>query len=192
MNKLYAKKKVIEYFKNNSIEYRFPNDENKPVRVDLLDTIYLCVSVPEVIGGHIEISIRFREEHLYCQSYYCQPIVHNEEEAIRAARIVNYLNMNLEYDCDSLYNHSFVFDEENGDIFNGCLIRYELLEEYFYESMNHILNFSVQQIADVCKAVVLYIYGKWDYHFATKVGIDYELMGKAIPENYDGTNSIES
>lgn len=191
MNKLYAKKKVIEYFKNNSIEYRFLNEENKPVRVDLLDTIYLCVSVPEVIGGYIETSIRFREEHLYCQSYYCQPVVHNEEEAIRAARIVNYLNMNLEYDCDSLYNHSFVFDEENGDIFNGCLIRYELLEEYFYESMNHILNFSVKQIADVCKAVLFYIYGEWDYHFATKVGIDYELMGKAIPENYDGMDSIE-
>ena len=57
--------------------------------------------------------------------------------------------------------------------------------------MNHILNFSVQQIADVCKAVILYIYGEWDYHFATKVGIDYELMGKAIAEDCDGTDSIE-
>lgn len=99
---------------------------------------------------------------MYCQSYYCKPVVHNEEEAIRAARIVNYLNMHLAYDCNSLYEHSFIFDEDEGDIFNGCLIRYELLKEHFYESMNHILNFSVQQIADVCKAVVLYIHGDLD------------------------------
>lgn len=49
-----------------------------------------------------------------------------------------------------LYNHVYILDEDNGDIFNGCHIRYELLEMYFQESMNHILNFSVQQIADVC------------------------------------------
>ena len=180
MNKLKAKKKIIDYFKTNSIEYRFLYEDSKPMMLDSSDTVYLCVCIPDVIGGHIETSIRFRDEHLYCQSYYCQPVVHNEEEAIRAARIVNYLNMNLEYDCNSLYNHSFVFDEDEGDIFNGCLIRYELLEEYFHESMNHILNFSVQQIADVCIAVILYIHGELDYFIATKVAIDHELMGKPI------------
>ena len=180
MNKLQEKKKIIDYIKNNSIEYRFLCEDGKPMILDSSDTVYMCVCIPDVIGGHIETSIRFRDEHLYCQSYYCQPVVHNAEEAIRAARIVNYLNMHLAYDCNSLYEHSFIFDEDEGDIFNGCLIRYELLEEHFYESMNHILNFSVQQIADVCKAVVLYIHGDLDYFLATKVAIDYELMGKPI------------
>lgn len=181
MNKLQAKKKVINYFKNHSIEYRFLNEEKNPMRLNMSDTVYLCVSIPDVIGGHIETSIRFKEEYLYCQSYYCQPVVHNEEEAIRAARIVNYLNMHLEYDCDTLYDHSFVFDEDNGDIFNGCLIRYELMDEYFYESMDHILNYSVQQISDVCKAVLFYIHGDLNYFHATKIAIDHELMGRPIP-----------
>lgn len=181
MNKLHAKKKVIDYFTNNSIEYRMINEEEKPMNLVDLDTLYLCACFPKVIGGHIETSIRFKKEHLYCQSYYCQPVVHNEEQSIRAARIVNYLNNNLEYDCDTLYDHSFVFDEENGDIFNGCLIRYELLDEYFYESMDHMLNFGVQQIADVCTAVLLYIYGELDYITATKILIDHDLMGKPIP-----------
>ena len=91
------------------------------------------------------------------------------------------MNMHLAYDCNALYEQTFVLDEDEGDIFNGCLIRYELLEEYFYESMNHILNYCVQQIADVCKAVVLYVYGNVDYYLATKVAINYELMGKTIP-----------
>ncbi len=180
MNKLQAKKKIIDYFKKNSIEYRFLYEESKPIMLDSSDTMYLCTCIPEVIGGHIETSIRFRDDHLYCQSYYCQQVVHNEEEAIRAARIVNYLNMHLTYDCNSLYEHSFVLDEDEGNIFNGCLIRYELLEEFFFESMNHILNFSVQQIADVCKAVILYIHGDLNYYVATKVAIDHELMGKPI------------
>lgn len=103
MNKSQAKKKVFDYFKENAIEYKFVNEELKLIDVDSLDTIYLCASIPEVIGGHIETCIRFREEHLYCQSYYCQPVVHNEEEAIRATRLINYLNRHLKYDCDKLY-----------------------------------------------------------------------------------------
>lgn len=55
--------------------------------------MYLCTCIPNVIGGHIETYICFKDEHLYCQSYYCQPVVRNVEEAIRAARIVNCLNM---------------------------------------------------------------------------------------------------
>ena len=178
MNKSQAKKKVFDYFKKNAIEYKFVNEELKLIDVDSLDTIYLCASIPEVIGGHIETCIRFREEHLYCQSYYCQPVVHNEEEAIRAARLINYLNRHLKYDCDKLYNHVYILDEDNGDIFNGCHIRYELLEMYFQESMNHILNFSVQQIADVCVPLIFYICGEWKYDFATKDATDHEFMSK--------------
>ena len=116
MNKLQAKKKVFDYFKKNAIEYKFVNEELKLIDVDSLDTIYLCASIPEVIGGHIETCIRFREEHLYCQSYYCQPVVHNEEEAVRAARLINYLNSHLKYECDILYNHVYILDEDNGDM----------------------------------------------------------------------------
>lgn len=183
MTKLQAKKKIIDYFKKNFIAYKYIDEEKKPRILDASDTVYLCACYPNVIGGHIETTIRFYDENLYCQSYYCQPVVHNEEEAIRAARIVNYLNMHLEYDCNTLYDHSFVFDEDNGDVFNGCLIRYELLDEYFYESMDHILNFSVQQIADVCIAVLFYIHGDLNYFQATKVAIDHKLMGKPIPED---------
>ena len=178
MNKSQAKKKVFDYFKKNAIEYKFVNEELKLIDVNSLDTIYLCASIPEVIGGHIETCIRFREAHLYCQSYYCQPVVHNEEEAIRAARLINYLNRHLKYDCDKLYNHVYILDEDNGDIFNGCHIRYELLEMYFQESMNHILNFSVQQIADVCVPLIFYICGEWVYDFAIKVATDHEFMSK--------------
>ena len=58
MNKLQAKKKVFDYFKKNAIEYKFVNEELKLIDVDSLDTIYLCASIPEVIGGHIETCIR--------------------------------------------------------------------------------------------------------------------------------------
>ena len=145
MNKLQAKKKIIDYFNKNTIKYEYLNEENKPMTLDALDTVYLCACVPEVIGGHIETSIRFRDDHLYCQSYYCQPVVHNEEEAIKAARIVNYLNMNLD----------------------------------------HILNFGVQQITDVCLAVLCYIHGDLDYFTTTKVAIDHKLMDKPIPRKED-------
>lgn len=181
MNKHEAKKKILDYFKEHSIEFMILNEDNKPRRLDDSDTLYLSTGNTEVIGGYIETTIRFKEEHLYCMSYYCKPLVYDEEEAIRAARIVNYLNNHLSYDCDTLYDHTFIFDEDKGDVYNGCLIRYELLEEYFYDSMDHILNFGVQQIADVSFAVLCYIQGELDYFTATKVAIDHKLMGKPIP-----------
>lgn len=104
MNKLQAKKKILEYLKSNSIEYRFLNEEKKPITLDSSDTIYFCAEIPDVIGKHIETTIRFKDEHLYCQSYYCQPVVHNQEEAIRAARIVNYMNMHKEVEHIIKYN----------------------------------------------------------------------------------------
>ena len=131
MNKSQAKKKVFDYFKKNAIEYKFVNEELSLQMWIHQIRYYLCASIPEVIGGHIETCIRFREAHLYCQSYYCQPVVHNEEEAIRAARLINYLNRHLKYDCDKLYNHVYILDEDNGDIFNGCHIRYELFGNVF-------------------------------------------------------------
>ena len=57
MNKLQAKKKIIDYFKNNSIEYRFLCEDDKPMILDSSDTVYMCVCIPDVIGGHIETSI---------------------------------------------------------------------------------------------------------------------------------------
>ena len=183
MPKNKVKKKIFEYFKNNSIQFRFLNEESRPILFDSSDTVYLCAEVPDVIGEHIETCLRFKENHLYCQSYYCQPVVSNEEQAIRAARMVNYLNMNLNYDCNSLYEHSFILDENHGDIFNGSLIRYELLEEYFYETMDHILNLGVQQLVDVSPFLIGYILGVFPYDYATKVGIDHKIIGKPRTES---------
>ena len=53
MSKLQAKKKIINYFKKNSIEYRFLYEESKPVMIDSSDIMYLCTHISEVIGGHI-------------------------------------------------------------------------------------------------------------------------------------------
>ena len=178
MTKSEASQKVRKYFSNNSISYKFLNEEDKPVLLDSLDTVYLCAEIPEVIGRYIETSIRFREESLYCQTYYCQPVVHNEEDTMKAAKMVNYLNMN--YSSHWLCEHTFVLDEDTGDIFNACMIRYELLEKYFYESMDYILNYLVQQLVDVCVPIIFYIIGKYSYFEATKVEIDHKLMGKPV------------
>lgn len=57
MNKLQAKKRIIDYFKHNFIEYKFLCEDSKPTILDSSDTLYTCVCIPDVIGGHIETSI---------------------------------------------------------------------------------------------------------------------------------------
>ena len=163
MTKAEAKRKFINYLTAEHIPYQLLNETGKLALLENIDTIYLSSHIVNVIGECVEISVRFSEDHCYCQSYYCQPIADTEEKAIKAARVCSYMNMNLLWDCNSLFEHHYFFNEEDGDLFNGCLIRYELLETYFHDSMNHILNFSVQQIADVCIPVLLYLEGDYSY-----------------------------
>lgn len=164
MTKQDAKTKIKKYLDSEYIEYRMINDTDRIVPLERVDTIYLSCVIEDVIGRRIETSLRFGEEYCYCQSYYCQPVTDTEEKAIKATRMVNYMNLHLAWDCNTLFEHKYFYNEEEGDIFNGCLIRYELLDTHFYEAMDHILNFSVQQIADVCIPVIFYLEGKYTYN----------------------------
>lgn len=163
MTKKEAKNKFLDYLRKEHIQYKSLNERNGIVPLDNIDTIYLSCEIQDVIGKRIETSVRFMDDHCYCQSYYCHPIVETEDKAIKAARMCNYMNYHLQWDCNALFEHTYIFHEEEGDLFNGCRIRYELLDEYFYDAMNHILNFSVQQIADVCIPVIFHLAGKFTY-----------------------------
>ena len=123
MTKEEAKRRIIDYLEANSIYYILLNEEDKPIDVNEIDTIYFSARVPEVIGRHIETCLRFRDEHVYCQSYYCQPIVQNKgenqrekEEIFRALRIINYINQSLCYECNTMYDNTLILDEKTGDI----------------------------------------------------------------------------
>lgn len=163
MTKQEAKVKIKKYLDSEHIEYRMLNDTDGIVSLERIDTIYLSCSIEDVIGRRIETTLRFEEDRLYCQSYYSRPVADTEEKAIKAARMCNYMNLHLPWDCNCLFEHNYFINEEDGDIFNGCLIRYELMEAYFQETMDHILNFSVQQIADVCIPVIFHLTGKYTY-----------------------------
>ena len=164
MTKTEAKTRFVDYLTAEHIPYKVLNETGKVAPIEDIDTIYLSCNIEDVIGGRIETSVRFMEEHCYCQSYYCQPIAETEEKAVKAARMVNYMNLHLLWDCNTLFEHNYFLNEEDGDLFNGCLIRYELMDSYFQDSMDHILNFSVQQIADVCIPVIFHLTGKYSYN----------------------------
>lgn len=164
MTKHEIKSKFIDYLKAKHIPYNLYNEMGRVISLEDIDTVYLSCTMQAVIGGRIETSVRFMEEYCYCQSYYCQPVAKTEEKSIKAARICNFMNLHLHWDCNTLFEHNYFFNEEEGDLFNGCLIRYELLDAYFQEAMNHILNFSVQQMADVCIPVIFYLEGKYTYN----------------------------
>lgn len=164
MTKSEAKRRFAEYLTAGNINYRLFNEEaGKVVPSEEIDTIYLSCNIEDVIGGRIETSVRFMEDHCHCQSYYCQPIAMTEEKAVKAARMCSYMNLHLLWDCNCLFEHNYYFNEEDGDLFNGCLIRYELMDVYFQDAIDHILNFSVQQIAVVCIPVIFHLEGKFSY-----------------------------
>ncbi|MGN0734200.1 MAG: hypothetical protein ACI4LP_00120 [Anaerovoracaceae bacterium] len=177
MTKAEAKKGFTNYLNAEHINYTVLNETGQIASLDELDTIYLSCNIEDVIGGRIETSVRFMEEYCYCQSYYCQPVAKTEEKAIKAARMCNYMNLHLHWDCNSLFEHNYFLNEEDGDIFNGFLIRYELLDEYFQEALDHILNFSVQQIADVCIPIIFHLEGKYSYE-DFKEYLRFQISGK--------------
>lgn len=133
MTKHETKSQFIDYLKAEHIPYNLLNEGRRVIPLEDIDTVYLSCNIPAVIVGRIETSVRFMEEYCYCQSYYCKPIAKTEEKSIKAARICNYMNLHLHWDCNTLFEHNYFFNEEDGDLFNGCLIRYELLDAYVQE-----------------------------------------------------------
>ena len=74
MTKNEAKKRFIEYLTTEHISYNMLNETGKVASLEDIDTIYLSCNIEDVTGGRIETSVRFMEEHCYCQSYFCQPV----------------------------------------------------------------------------------------------------------------------
>ena len=163
MTKTEAKKRFIDYLTAEHIPYTLLNEAGKITPLKDVDKIYLSCNIEDVIGGRIETTVIFMKEQCYCKSYFCQSVAETEERAVKAARMCNYMNMHLPWDCNTLFEHNYFFDEEYGDIFNGCLIRYELMDAYFQDTMDHILNFSVQQIADVCIPIIFHLERRFSY-----------------------------
>ncbi len=100
MTKTEAKKAFTDYLDAEHIDHRLLNERGKIVLLEDIDTIYLSCDNENVIGGRIETSVRFMENHCYCQTYYCQPIAMTEEKAVKAARMCNYMNLHLPWDCN--------------------------------------------------------------------------------------------
>jgi len=179
MNKRKALSLVKDYFKKANIGYRPLNEDGCLKDMEDIDTLYFATEDDNVISKIVETSIRFKDEHMYCQTYYCQPIEaedgHGDE---RAARIVNYINGNVSYQMDNLYDRTIVYDEDYKDVYSGSLIRYEMLEKYFTDTMWYILNFCPHMMGDLCYSIVGYICGTLDFDKAKEsIGVMQEIRG---------------
>ena len=164
MTKTEAMERITAYLRQRRIPFRSLMDEERILSFHDLSSqsIYLCTIREDVIGSAIETMIRFEEDYCYFQFFFAQPIIHTEKEESRAARICNYMNVHLQWNCNSLFNHTYLYQDE-GELYNECLIRYDLLELYFQEAMDHLLHYGVQQMADVCVPVVSYLTGRFSY-----------------------------
>lgn len=109
-------------------------------------------------------------------AYYSQIFATTDKYA-ELTRILNYINGHLCY--ESILIHTMVLDEETGDIYNGVQIRYETLEEFFYDVMDYVLSFQKQLLEDICIPIVMTQTGKWDFNKA-RAYIDSELVYSSI------------
>ncbi len=163
MNKNEARKSFLEYLKKEHIKYKLINEKEAVIAVDEIDVVYLSCRMEDVIGRHIETTIRFYENNCYCQSYYCQPLADTVEKKCAASCACNYLNLYTPWNSNAIIVHYFFCDDETGDIFNGCQIPYQWFDTAFDEVVYHILNYGVNQISAVCIPIVFYLEGKYTY-----------------------------
>lgn len=168
--------KVKDYLQNHNIEYVLFNESLRPIIITDVDCIIIPCCVERVIGKSIEVQLRFCEGHLYLMAYYSQ-IFSTSDKYVELMRLLNYINGYLCY--DSILMHTMVLNEETGDIYNGVQIRYETLEEFFYDAMGYVLNFQKQLLEDICIPLVMIQTGEWDFDMA-RAYIDSELMHTPI------------
>ena len=162
MEKREAKKKIITYLDDHRMAYELIN-ENGIVFPENRDSIYLSCELPMLFSGKIETIIRLEETSLYAQSYFANPVIKTDEEKLKAALMLSFMNHNLWWDSNDLINHVYGMVEDEGDVYNRLRIRYVLLEHFFQECMNHIFSYSVQQIAEIGQAFLNGISGIYSY-----------------------------
>lgn len=172
LEKYNAMQRVKNYLRNHNFKYVSFNESNRPLLIADVDCIVIPCSAERVIGKSIEVQLRFREGHLYLMAYYSQIFATSDKYA-ELIRLLNYINGHLCY--ESILMHTMVLNEETGDIYNGVQIRYETLEEFFYDVMDYVLNFQKQLLEDICIPVIMLQTGEWDFHKARKY-IESELM----------------
>ena len=160
-----------KYLNNRNISYKLVHETNIPTLVDNIDCLVIPCYAEYVIGRWIELSLRFRKEHVYLMAYYSQ-VFSTEENYNVIVRFLNYINAQVHY--ETILDHNVVLDEVTGDIYNGVLIRYETLEYCFYDVMDYILFFQKQLLEDICLPLVMSQQGKWDQSKAIKY-IDKEI-----------------
>lgn len=170
-----AIKMIKGYLEKSGIHYEAINELKKPVLLSNVDCIVIPCPADKVIGSWIEVQLRFREEHIYMMAYYSQ-IFATEEKYGEIIRLLNHMNVHLGY--ETMLQHMLALDENTGDIYNGVQIRYETLEQYFYEVMDYILNFQKQLLEDICIPLVMLQSDEWNLSKAKKY-IDFNLMGKS-------------
>ncbi len=172
LDKPNALQRVKNYLRNHNIKYVPFNESNRPLLIADVDCIVIPCSAERVIGKSIEVQLRFREGHLYLMAYYSQIFATSDKYA-DLMRLLNHINGHLCY--ESIFMHTMVLDEETGDIYNGVQIRYETLEEFFYDVMDYALSFQKQLLENICIPAVMIQAGEWDFHKAKK-HIESELI----------------
>ncbi|MFV0342578.1 MAG: hypothetical protein ACK5JH_06740 [Anaerocolumna sp.] len=171
-----AMQRVKNYLRNHNFRYVPFNESNRPLLITDVDCIIIPCSAENVIGKSIEVQLRFREEYLYLMAYYSQ-IFATPDKYTELMRLLNYINGHLCY--ESILMHAMVLDEETGYIYNGVQIRYETLEEFFFDVMDYALSFQKQLLENICIPAVMIQTGEWDFYKARKY-IGSELMHSSI------------
>lgn len=171
MNKTTAKQAIINYLKIHGVHYHLLNEKEGLVSTDKIDTVLFSIPLDEVFGRSLETTIRFRDERMYCMTYPAQPTVESEDEEqeMRCTRILNYINGELHFESDLLYDHKMVLLSDTGDVYNGFHVRYEVFEENFDNTMACIMDIPPQLFAHVYPAIFFYVKGEIEFDKAVEI-----------------------
>ena len=165
-----AKTKIASALEREGLTYFWLDDVWRNDTVDMM--IVALLPSPETIGGTIEASIKFRDEHLYVMAYYKEPFV-SAGTYPKILSLLNHANTRLCY--SSILDHRLGLDEDTGDIFNAALIRYETLVLYPEETLFYIINHQRQLLEDLCLPIFALERNRWSVE-AAKSYLDDEIM----------------
>lgn len=160
LSKIMAMNMIKSYLNNNCIEYELVHESKSPVLLDNIDCVVIPCHAELVIGRWIEVTLRFRERHLYLMAYYNQVFCTPDKYSC-IARFLNHVNAKLHY--ETIFEHKMILDEETGDIYNGVMIRYESLKNSFGDVMDYIVCFQKQLLEDIGIPLVMLQCEKWSF-----------------------------
>lgn len=163
MDKNEAMSTLTNYLRTYNINNKLINDQNRPVSVKDLNTVYMHFDVDSAPSKLVECCVWFHDDHIETRAYYTENAAgwcKKSNHIAELLEVINYINAQVFF--SGLFNPRLFLVPDDCDIAVNTIIPYRLFEIAPVETCEHITGFFPEFLGKISAPIWLVVLGDLD------------------------------